>query len=667
MAVVLNARIEAVETNPMDKNGFSGALALYIALLSTCSSAISLEPRAVILPEQRCLKIRESDQIRTAPYFPAPRPATVTQPLAETPDQQLPLNEAINISLRNSEVVRVLGGITANTSGRTIYDVAITNTRIDQERAAFDPQLRANQFWNANKIPIAVPNGVDPTQSDIVGARNHNHSFDFGIGKRNQLGGTTDLSVNTNQSRFPGDSQPLDPQNRSNVDLSYTQSWLQGGGLAVNQAPIVLARIETERSYFQYKDSVQLLVQGTIEAYWSLVFAKTDLWAREQQVKNSQFAFDATKARVDVGDASAGELAQAEVALENFRANLLASEANVLQRQAALLNIMGLPPNTPERLVPVTPMVNQLIEVDWDLINELAVRQRPDIIELNLILEADRQRLVQADNQSLARLDTTALYRWNGLEGEVPAGNRIHSSSGDFNDWTISVNFSVPLGLRRERGLLRQQQLIIRRDQANLQQGLHAMQHQLGVNLRNLNQFYAQYQRFESVRAAADRNLQQQMKRYEEGLESFIVVLQAIVDWGNAVSSEAQSLSQYNIELANLELLTGTILESHGIVFYEERFCSIGPLGRHGNGRNYPLSRQPGDAVNQYAVGERPSEEYFDLEDPAGDKQEDRDEQWPDVKIAPLDQGMIDADQPLPGVDQTPKSDEEIEDLLKRP
>lgn len=46
---------------------------------------------------------------------------------------------------------------------------------------------------------------------------------------------------------------------------------------------------------------------------------------------------------------------------------------------------------------------------------------------------------------------------------------------GELEDWTLGVNFTVPVGLHRDRALLRQQKLIIRRDQANLEQGLHNM------------------------------------------------------------------------------------------------------------------------------------------------------------------------------------------------
>ena len=93
-------------------------------------------------------------------------------------------------------------------------------------------------------------------------------------------------------------------------------------------------------------------------------------------------------------------------------------------------------------------------------------------------------------------------------------------------------------------------------------------------------------------------------------------VLLAINDWGNAVRNEAQSLLQYNTELANLERQTGTILETHGIRFYEERFGSIGPLGRMFPDRSYPGGLPPAPNVDRYVPGDEAAEKSFHLEDP---------------------------------------------------
>jgi hypothetical protein len=171
------------------------------------------------------------------------------------------------------------------------------------------------------------------------------------------------------------------------------------------------------------------------------------------------------------------------------------------------------------------------------------------------------------------------------------------------------------LGLRQARAGLRQQELIIARDRANLAQGMHAAVHLVALSYRNLSQFYAQYLAFREARTAARINLERQLADYRAGRRTLLInVLQAITDWGNAVSFESQALTRYNVELANLERQTGTILETHGVRFQEERFRSIGPFGRLCDARMYPRDHRPGPNQPRYRVGNRPSEQGFGLE-----------------------------------------------------
>lgn len=623
-------------------------------------AAVPVEAHRPIPPEQRRLDWRNPSQLPQIPLPTTAPPPTVNDTQEARPIVPLTLNDAINWTLTGSEVVRVIGGVTATTSGRTIYDAAITNTGVDQQRAAFDPNVRLNQLWNQLENPNAAFDPLDPTGAIISSLKNEGYSLDLDVTQRNLSGGTTRLGVRAGRNRIEPGIFPLNPSGRTATELQYTQPLLRGAGREVNQVPIVLARIDTERSYFQFKDAVQASVQSVVEAYWTLVLAKVDLWAREQQVKQANFAFQRAQARVDVGDANAGELAQTRLALENFRASLLASQANLLQREAALLSILGLPPTDPTRPVPMTPPLQQPVTIEWNQLNDLAQRHRPDIIELKLILEADQQRVLLANNDARPRFDGIALYRWNGLEGITPAGQRVSSGGDQFTDWSLGVNFSVPLGLRRERAVLRQLRLILRRDRANLDQALLQMQHQLALNVRNLDQFYAQYERFQAVRRAARRNLEQQLAQYNAGIVQFIVVLQAIVDWGNSVSSEAQALTNYNIELARLERQSGTILESHGVFFFEERFRAIGPLGRWGPEACYPESLPVGAAVSRYPSGDQPAEQAFGLEDPI-----DREGQLPAPDASPLE---LEEDVQFERLDPNqdgPISDEEIDQILE--
>jgi outer membrane protein TolC len=594
----------------------AGAVGLVLGLTSGgCVPVAGVA--SLVWPEQRHLDVRDPSQLVASRVPALPPPETVTHRAPEVEPRQFSLDQTIRVALENSRVVRVLAGVTAVSSGQTVYDPAIANTAIDEQRAVFDPFLEIRNAFNRSEVPQAVFAPDDPLGARITGTRVDDYDLNARLSKRFVTGGTLDLNVANTHSRFTPGPAPLNPLDRSAVTLSFTQPLLQGAGVGPNVAPIVIARINTERSYFQLKDAMQELVRGTIEAYWAVVFARTDTWARRQQVEQGQAAVVLEEARLKVGFGNAAEVAQARVALANFRAALISAEANLLQREAALRNILGLPPTEPERFVPTTAATSDRVEPKWDEVLRLAADRRPDIVELKLILEADQQVLLQARNQAQPRVDATALYRWNGLEGETPTGANLSSGAGQFTDWTLGVNFSVPLGLRQGRAGLRRAELVLARDQANLEQGLHAMTHTLAASLRNLAQFYEQYRAFREARAAARINLERQLEAFRANRTIFLNVLQAITSWGDSVSAEAQALAQYNSELANLEAETGTILETHGVRFAEERYRSIGPLGRCAEPRCYPHALPAGPNEPRYPSSSEPAEKAFNLENPA--------------------------------------------------
>ena len=587
-----------------------------IILLACAVPVVGQHRLPLVVPEECSVGVRDPSQLCSARIPATPAPTTIYDESFDASPQPVALDEAIRIALENAEVVRVLAGVQAVSSGSTIYDPSISATSIEEQKARFDPTVQALNSFNRFESPSATFDPNDPARALLGGGRSDDYNLRFDASKDTITGGTANVGVRSNPTRRRPGVFPLNPSNRSSVELSYTQPLLQGGGIAVNEVPIVLARIDTERSYFRLKDSVQNLVNSVIQAYMNLVQARVDLWARTQQAEQAEFAFDRATKRQKVQMANAGEVAQTELALENFRVSLIGARATVLLREAALRNVLGLPPTDGLTLVPTTPPSSQELNPEWESLVALAEERRPDLIELKLVLEADQQRLLLSDNQARPRLDAVGLYRWNGLEGRMPIGERISTRAGQFTDWTMGVNFSVPIGLRRSRAGLRRQELIIARDRANLNQGMHQVVHQLTINVRNLAQFYRQYELLVRARAAAETNLKLQFKEYNVGRVIFLNVLQAITDWGNAVTAEANALIQYNLELADLERQTGTILETHGVVFFEERFCSLGPLGRRHACRAYPAAHQVGPNGERYPDTAEPAEDSFDLDTP---------------------------------------------------
>lgn len=593
---------------------------VYAALLCLLPwFASGQEPCQILFPEQRSINVRPPELLPRYVLPPLPTPRTVVRVPKDQEPWQLSLDDTIRLALENARVIRVLTGVSAQTSGRTIYDTAITNTTIDQEQSRFDPTLQNRSTFSVTETPQAVLNPFDVTRSLISGSRVDEFRNEFGLAQRNPWGGQFNLNWVEAIDRFNGPTGPfaLNPRKDRFLELGYTQPLLQGAGYEANVAPIVIARINTERSYFQFKDSVQELVRSVIEGYWNLVLARTEVWARRIQVQQSEEAYLRTKARLEEGRlATLGDVAQARVTYNQFRTTLIAAEAALLNRETALRNLLGLPPDDGRQIIPTSTPVDRKMPYDWDKILLLAEERRPDIVELKLILEADYQRLIQAQNQALPRVDAFGNYRWNGLEGEVPNGDTISSRGGQFTSWNLGINFSVPLGLRRERAVVREQELLMARNRANLEQGLHAAIHDVAASIREIDNAYQLYLVSKETREAAFENLKLQLEEYRSRRVIYLNVLVALTDWGNAVSAEARSLLDYNVSLANLERRTGTILETHGVVFFEERFRAAGPLGLLGHQRFYPEALRPVGAPALYPGKGEPAENYFDLRNP---------------------------------------------------
>ena len=497
-----------------------------------------VEPANCILPEQRRMQIRSPDQLPSVTAPLTTQPKTVKNYEVDRESYYLTLDQAIELALRNAEVIRVLQGTTAGSTGQTVYDPAIQNTAIDVERARFDPNLNAGVDLSRNENPSAGFDPTNPGGAIIEGSDVTRSNLSAGLSQTKVTGGT--LSVNANASptnTAPNAFSPLNPQTPTSLAFSYNQPLLRGRGLDVNLAPVVIARINTERSLYQLKGGVQELVRSVINGYWQLVAARVRLWALEQQVEQLDTAFKFFDTRFQVGSADLGDTAQAQVSLSQFRANLITARAEILDREAALFNVFGLPPRPDVRLIPTTAPSRIRIDVDWEDLVTTASNNRPDIIQRKLDIHADEQRLRVACNRTLPQLDAVGLVRMNGLGGQAPNGNVTTSDFLQFNDMQVGLSLQTPLGQRSARAQLRQDQLSLARDQALLRQDLHAVTHELAASLRNLESFFAQYEAFQKVRTAARVNLNRQFDFFEVGgiateQLNILNVLQAVTDWG---------------------------------------------------------------------------------------------------------------------------------------
>jgi len=201
-------------------------------------AAQSVRVQAQIVPEDEA-RIRWPQSSAASRFRrPAgPEPVTVATKDATAEERFLSLNEALRRALENSEVIRVLSGVTATSSGRTIYDTAIAVTPIDIAKAKFDPVFQANSTQRRNETPF-----LDPLTPAIDGLTTAGNDYGVKVTDRNLLGGTAAIGADNRwDSRDIGG---FSSRNQPVMSVSYTQPILAGAGRAANEAPIVAARLQ---------------------------------------------------------------------------------------------------------------------------------------------------------------------------------------------------------------------------------------------------------------------------------------------------------------------------------------------------------------------------------------------------------------------------------------
>ncbi|MGV2340665.1 MAG UNVERIFIED_CONTAM: hypothetical protein LVR18_43995 [Planctomycetaceae bacterium] len=105
-------------------------------------------------PDESQIRWPESTSASRVRRPAGPEPVTVATKDATATERFLPLDEALKLALENSEVIRVLTGVSASSSGRTIYETAIAITPIDIAKAKFDPVFQANSSLRRSESPF---------------------------------------------------------------------------------------------------------------------------------------------------------------------------------------------------------------------------------------------------------------------------------------------------------------------------------------------------------------------------------------------------------------------------------------------------------------------------------------------------------------------------------
>jgi HAE1 family hydrophobic/amphiphilic exporter-1 len=453
------------------------------------------------------------------------------------------------------------------------YNLAAAGANIHSNTGLFDPGFSLGVNGDFAESPAATAlEGALITES-------RNTRFSAQLDQLLPTG--TYLRLDTTARRGETNSTFFFVNPRWNMDVSLfiRQPLLNGFGTLFNRAGIVIAKNNRERSAEAFEILVVRTLQVVENSYWDLVATRRAVAVSEQSLELAQRLLAETEERVKVGTSAPIDTVQSEAGVAQRRQTLIAARNGSSNTEDALKAVLGF--DSPDEWLVEIDTVESYefspLEVDLREAIETALERRPEIREKRLELERLEYNEKLARHDVLPSLDVEGAYGFSGIGGPVrvtgPGGQEIiidggfqdawtQVKNGEFDNWRLGANFSVPIGNNDAQGRLAQRRFEKQRGMVEMAALKQEIIRQVRVSVRALEDGAAQVDASLAARDLAERNLEAEETKFANGLSTNYQVLEIQEDLARARLNLIQAYLDYRKAIAGYRVATGTLLDS---------------------------------------------------------------------------------------------------------
>ncbi|TWT89881.1 Outer membrane efflux protein [Pseudobythopirellula maris] len=529
--------------------------------------------------------------------------------------RELVLEDAVRIGLQHSAVLHDLGGtvLRAPDATRTRWDPSIRETDpatgIEAALSAFDAEFTTSVFNEKNDRAI-------------------NNQF-FGGGTRILLQDTSVTQMQLRKRGVTGTEMTLrnliefDSNNApgnffqsawtTKVEGEVRHPFLQGGGVQYNRIAgpsttpgvyngVLIARANTDVQLAEFEIAVRNLVSNLENAYWDLYFAYRDLdakiaardasletWRRVQALyqagrrggeaeKEAQAREQYYRFQEEVQNALSGKLVDGTRTGNGSQGGTFRATGGVYAAERQLRRLMGLPTSDGQLLRPSTePVVSQVV-FDWEHVASEAVERRAELRRQRWRIRRRELEYVASKNHLLPRLDAVGRYRFRGFGDDFAhsGGNngRFDNSledltTGDFQEWQVGVELSVPIGFRQAHAGVRNAELHLARERAILCDQQSEVVHEVAGAVAEVDRAYLVSQTSYNRLIASREQLDAVSAAFESDKAPLDLLLEAQRKVAEAESRFFRSTVEHALAVKNVHFVKGTLLEYDGVALAE--------------------------------------------------------------------------------------------------
>jgi outer membrane protein TolC len=522
----------------------------------------------------------------------------------------------LSTTLANSSTqdpTQLVTSSSATTPGRsTIYAPSIVESDpragVEAALAAFDANLLATSFFYKTDQPQNLQGQFTAFQAVVL--QQNQWQNETQISKKIASGGqvfirnfTNFLQTNNPNVQFANSWTPY-------YEAEFTHPLLQGAGVQFNRIAgpnsfaglngnsaspnvvpgnyngVVIARINQDISLANLEAQMRNMVWEVERTYWTLYyqyrFLDAQMVGRDSALQTWRKIHALYLESARGGEAEKEAQARAQYFL--FRAAVEAALSDLYTAENRLRYMMGISTADGRLIRPADEPTTAHVQFDWYESNTDALARYPELRQQRWIIKQHELQLAAAKNFLLPRLDVDALYRFRGF-GQSLIGNGNTNTlpasvagfqngyqtllSGQFQEWQAGFNFSMPIGFRQAMAAVRNEQLQLAQQRAYLQDQELEITHQLANAIRLVDRFYTLSQTNFNRRVATQKQVDAVRAAYETQTVTLDLLLEAQRQLADAESTYYDSLSLYNLAIAEVHLRKNSILEYNGVIMAE--------------------------------------------------------------------------------------------------
>jgi outer membrane protein len=363
------------------------------------------------------------------------------------------------------------------------------------------------------------------------------------------------------------------PSYNTNLNFSFVQPLMRGFKIDTTRAQLRITSIQREINEVALQTRVTNTLANVRNAYWDLLYAIRATEVARGSLELANKLVQDNRARVEIGTLAPIDIVQAQAEEANRRQALAAAEATRHTAELVLKRLIVGGTEDPLWASTINPVdqpsiLSQPIDLEGAVARALGTRT--DVLTAKKQLDQTDVTLRNLTNLRLPALDLQANYGLAGLGGtqfrrgdlggdiigSVPGGylDALRNISGfDAPSWSLQVNLAYPLGETAAEANHARAELQRQQTEAQLKALELTVATEVTNAALNVQSGLQRMQASTVARELAEKRLEAEQSKFEVGMTTNFLVVQAQRDLRDAQNLELQAILNYNRALVDFE------------------------------------------------------------------------------------------------------------------